>query len=114
MINPSFRASSLEVEDAVHCWGLMNTGLRLASEGSEAQREIKEELFDTEHSEDEDVTKPSVADASDPTHFSIAIVGVTAVAGIGSTGRAIDFTSTVSAKGWSRLSWCGGVVDHRK
>lgn len=60
----------------------MNTGLRLVSEGSEAQREIKEELFDTEHSEDEDVTKPSVADASDPTHFSIAIVGVTAVAGI--------------------------------
>ncbi len=35
-----------------------------------------------EHSEDDDVTKPSVADAADSTHFSIAIVGVTAVAGI--------------------------------
>ncbi len=82
MIIPSFRASSLEVEDAVHCWGLVNPGLRLTSDGSEAQREIKEELLEVEYSEDDDVTKPSVADAPDSKHFSIAIVGVTAVAGI--------------------------------
>jgi hypothetical protein len=83
MLNPSHRTSSLEVEDAVHFWGLLHPGLRMASDGSEPHREIKEEsLLEVEDAEVHDSVEQSSSVDPHLRQFSIAIVGVTAVAGI--------------------------------
>lgn len=76
---PSDRASSLEVHDAPQYWGIINPAQRLLSEGSEPCREVKEELLEVDCDDDAD---PSSEPETDQGHFSIAIVGVTAVAGI--------------------------------
>lgn len=83
ILNPSHRASSLEVEDAVHFWGLLHPGLRVASDGSEPRGEIKDELLlEVEDAEDHDAAHQPSPQESHLQNFSIAIVGVTAVAGI--------------------------------
>jgi len=85
VIHPSHRSSSVG-EDALFCWGLIDPSQRMTSEGSEPCREIKEELLEVEVEELEElahvVPTPSSVEQSYPDHFSIAIVGVTAVAGI--------------------------------
>ena len=84
VLNPSHRASSFEVEDAVQFWGLLHPGHRMtSSDGSEPQRELKEELLlEVEDAEDHQSAEQSSCEESHLEHFSIAIVGVTAVAGI--------------------------------
>ena len=96
MLHPGLRACSLEIEDSVAMWGLITPGQRMSSEASEPQREIKEELLEVEDVEDLCVAVESSAEGSNPQNFSIAIVGVTAVAGI---ERVIDLLALHAMSG---------------
>ena len=96
MIHPSHRACSLEIEDSVAMWGLITPGQRMQSEGSEPQREIKEELLEVEDADCLGEAVASSEEGSNPQHFAIAIVGVTAVAGI---ERVIDLPALHAMSG---------------